>query len=423
MNLGNKLVYQVFVRNYGEGTFLSVEKDLQRIKDLGVDIIYLLPIHPIGEKERKGSLGSPYATKDYFGINAELGTESDFISLIKATQDLGMKLIMDVVINHSAPDNPYTLTNPEFYYRKKDGKFGNQVGDWWDIIDFDYTNQGLWKEMISMFVYWSKLGVDGFRCDVASFVPVDFWKEAKSAVAEINEDAFWIAESVHKEFLNYRRKEGLLAFSDSELYQAFDVCYDYDIHSEYEAAIKTGELGTYLKMLNMQEMIYPTNYLKLRTLENHDQARVHALTKGNIYKTKQWLAFSFIVKGVSFLYNGQEFLATHTPSLFDKDELHLEHKANDLTKDIVLLKKIKEDIYALNATDYSIEENCNFIHITYRKEKEVYECFFNVNLVQAHAFTVLTDGVYINIYNGTSIEVENGKIELGIDPIIIHKNK
>ena len=227
--LRNKLMYQVFVRNYTEeGTFDGVRRDLDRIRDLGVDIVYLLPIHPIGEKCRKGSLGSPYAISDYRAVNPEYGTLEDFKALADAVHEKGMKIIIDVVYNHTSPDSVLSVEHPEWFYRKEDGSFGNHVGDWSDIIDLDYTREGLAEYQIETLKYWAGM-VDGFRCDVAPFLPLAFWEKARKEVAEVNPDCLWLSESVEPAFIREMRDVGLNVLSDGEVFRAFDVCYDYDV--------------------------------------------------------------------------------------------------------------------------------------------------------------------------------------------------
>ena len=135
-SLSHQVIYQVYPRNHSDaGTFAGVVADLDRIKDLGVDILYLLPIHPIGEAARKGMLGSPYSIKDYRAINPELGTIDDFKTLINEAHDRGLKVMMDLVMNHTSRDHAWIQTHPEYYYLNKDGKMGNKVGDWSDIQD------------------------------------------------------------------------------------------------------------------------------------------------------------------------------------------------------------------------------------------------------------------------------------------------
>ncbi len=175
IDLRNLFIYQVYVRNHtDEGTFNAFDKDLDRIKDLGVDIVYFLPIHEIGQKQKKGNLGCPYSIKDYNSINHEYGTIEDFKTTIKEIHSRGMKVMIDVVYNHTSYDSKLLEEHPEYFY-KKDGQFANRVGDWWDITDLDYSvSKNLWTELIDTLVYWARLGVDGFRWDVASLLPFDF---------------------------------------------------------------------------------------------------------------------------------------------------------------------------------------------------------------------------------------------------------
>ncbi len=181
--LRNQIMYQVFVRNFSEeGTFKKVEEELDRIKALGTDIVWLMPIHPIGKAQRKGTLGSPYAISDYRAVNPEFGTLDDFISFTNAVHDRGMKCIIDVVYNHTSPDSVLSKEHPEWFFHKSDGSFGNRVGDWSDIIDLDYSNKELWRYQIDTLKYWAQW-VDGFRCDVAPLIPIAFWEQARAEVS------------------------------------------------------------------------------------------------------------------------------------------------------------------------------------------------------------------------------------------------
>ena len=230
----NQIMYSVFVRNHTPGgTFEGVRRDLKRIKALGTDIVWLLPIHPIGEKCRKGTLGSPYAIRDYRAVNPEYGTLEDFQRLVDDIHALDMKCIIDVVYNHTSPDSWLAEHHPEWFYHKPDGSFGNRVGDWWDVIDLDYASPGLWDYQIETLKYWAGM-VDGFRCDVAPLVPLDFWLRARAEVEAVRPGCFWLAESVEPSMIRECRAEGISVLSDSECYQAFDVCYDYDIFNTFQ---------------------------------------------------------------------------------------------------------------------------------------------------------------------------------------------
>ena len=201
-SLKQSIIYQVYNRNHNEsGTFRELIEDLPRIKSLGVDIVYLLPIHPIGKKDKKGTLGCPYSISDYRAVNPEYGTLEDFVALIEAVHEWDMKIMIDVVYNHTSRDSYLLQHHPEWFYKNAEGEFANRVGDWSDITDFDYSqHESLWEELIDCLTYWAKLGVDGYRCDVASFVPVEFWLRARREVSKINPHFIWLAETVDKRF-------------------------------------------------------------------------------------------------------------------------------------------------------------------------------------------------------------------------------
>ncbi|WP_278475913.1 alpha-amylase family glycosyl hydrolase, partial [Ruminococcus bromii] len=349
ISLRNKVIYSIYVRNHtNDGTFNAVADDLDRIKLLGTDIIWFMPIHPIGVKNKKGSLGCPYANKDYRTTNPEYGTMDDFKSLVEKIHAKGMKCIIDVVYNHTSPDSNLSVEHPEFFYRKPDGNFGNKVGDWSDIIDLDYSNKELWQYQIDSLVMWARI-VDGFRCDVASFVPVEFWKQAREAVAKVNPDCIWLAESVHSSFNVFSRKSGIYTASDYELFDAFDMEYDYDIREVFDKYLK-GEttLSNYMDMFNYQEAIYPQNYDKMRCLENHDQPRICHYVKEKS-DLENYTAFLYFLKGSTLIYAGQEFGCDETPSLFDKD-VFPRNTGIDLSNLFAKLDTIKKTV--LDDDDY-----------------------------------------------------------------------
>ena len=273
--LQEQVIYSVYVRAHTEeGTFLSIIPDLDRIRALGADWIWFLPIHPIGEKGKKGSLGCPYANRDYRTTNPVYGSMEEFRFLCDEIHRRGMKVMIDVVYNHTSPDAVLLGEHPDFYYRDAEGKVGNKIGDWADVIDLDYRNRALWDYQIESLRFWASI-VDGFRCDVASFVPLDFWRAARSAVAEVNPGCVWLAESVHLSFGNFARREGFTSTRDSEAFDAFDIEYQYDVWESFERFLAgKGLLHEWTEQLNFQEALYRENYNKLRFLENHDQPRI-----------------------------------------------------------------------------------------------------------------------------------------------------
>ena len=410
ISLRNKVIYSVYVRNHtNDGTFNAVAEDLDRIKSLGTDIIWFMPIHPIGVKNKKGSLGCPYANKDYRTTNPEYGTMDDFKSLVEKIHAKGMKCIIDVVYNHTSPDSNLSVEHPEFFYRKPDGNFGNKVGDWSDIIDLDYSNKELWQYQIDSLVMWAKI-VDGFRCDVASFVPVEFWKQAREAVAKVNPDCIWLAESVHSSFNVFSRKSGIYTASDYELFDAFDMEYDYDIREVFDKYLK-GEtsLSHYLDMFNYQEAIYPQNYDKMRCLENHDQPRICHYVK-NRSDLENYTAFLYFLKGSTLIYAGQEFGCDETPSLFDKD-VFPRNTGIDLSNLFAKLYTIKktvlddDDYFKADADD---ENDIAILERDNNKSKKV--GIFSLKSKSADVKVDLPDGDYKNEISGETVTVSNGKI-------------
>jgi len=341
LDLRNQVIYQVYPRQYSnEGTFEALRKDLDRIVDLGVSILYLLPIHPIGHVGRKGVDGCPYSISDYYGIAEELGTMNDFDRLVEEAHQKGLKVMLDIVFNHTSRDSKLTKEHPEWFYKNEDGGFANRIGDWSDVTDLTYEDPKQWTYLIDNLIFWAKK-VDGFRCDVAPLVPLEFWQEAREAVEKVSEGHVWLTESVHPHFIQYIRSLGHDAHSDGEMYQVFDIGYDYDIDDFYEGYLK-GEVSfsSYIEAVEKQDFMYPKNYIKLRAFENHDKSRLSAKVKDE-YMFKNMLAMSFFFKGTPMLYNGVEVMSTKHLTLFDKDPIDW-HEHEDITsflKQLIALKK------------------------------------------------------------------------------------
>jgi glycosidase len=317
-------IYQIFPRNYTEGG--SLEAAAARLGEcaaLGFDYVYLTPVHPIGKLRRKGSLGSPYAIADYRSVDPLLGGEKALRLFADEAHRLGMGLIMDVVYNHSSPDALLAREHPEWYWKGSDGRPGPRIPDWADVADLDYSHEGLWEYQIQSLEQWARFGFDGFRCDVASLVPLPFWQEARCRLARIK-PCLWLAESVHKEFVVECRRRGLYAASDPELHAAFDLSYDYDGRPELEAAWRgEASLGPYLKHLQIQEALYPAQAVKLRFLENHDQPRAASLF-GRGPRLRAWTLFSMLLPGAYLAYMGQELAMERRIGLFDREPMQAE---------------------------------------------------------------------------------------------------
>lgn len=191
----NAVLYEVNVRQYTpEGTFKAFEKHLPRLKAMGVDILWLMPVNPIGVKNRKGTLGSYYSIKDYLAVNPEFGTKDDLKELVNKAHDLGMHVIIDWVANHTSWDNNLITEHPDWYAHDSTGKIIPPVPDWTDVAGLNYKNKELREYMTNALIYWVReADIDGFRCDVAGMLPVSFWNEAVPKIKAIKH-VFMLAE-------------------------------------------------------------------------------------------------------------------------------------------------------------------------------------------------------------------------------------
>lgn len=407
----NQVIYSVFIRNHSkEGTFEGVRKDLDRIKSLGADIIWLLPIHPVGKKERKGILGSPYAVSDYRKVNPEFGTLDDFKALVDSIHERGMKCIIDVVYNHTSPDSWLAQNHPEWFYRKPDGRFGNKVGEWLDVIDLDYSNKDLWDYQIDTLKMWAEI-VDGFRCDVAPLIPLEFWLRARREIAAVNPACFWLSESVEPCFTLGNRSKGFVSLSDSEIFQAFDASYEYDIYFRFKDYLKGRiTLAQYADDINRQEYIYPENYIKLRFLENHDNARA-AFIIPDEKKRLVWTAFIYFQKGMTLLYAGQEKGISHLPGLFDEDKLMWE-SGTDYSQLLSRLYEIKKDpLFADSSYEVKALPGDVLLAVHSRGNEKLIG-IFPVSAAPSLIDIDLPDGWYTDLISGEQAEVHAGMMPL-----------
>lgn len=324
----NAIMYQINTRQFTpEGTFAAAEKELPRLKELGVDILWLMPINPIGEKNRKGSLGSPYSVKDYFAINPEFGTEEDFRSFVKAIHHQGMKVIVDWVANHTAWDNQLAVEHPDWYTKNFEGDFMPTAWwDWDDIIDLDYSSEELREYMTKALKYWVKeFDIDGYRCDVAGFVPTDFWNNARKELDAIK-PVFMLAEWETKDLHEH----------------AFDMSYAWSWNDTLHKICTKGDglLGL-LIYYSWNQKHWPENSIRMTHTSNHDKnswegTEFELFGKG----VKAAIAFSFVSEGMPLIYNGQETGNEKRLEFFEKDPIKWKHHEHgDLFKRLIEIKK------------------------------------------------------------------------------------
>ena len=299
------VIYEIFPRNFSaEGNFDGVTAKLDELKTLGVDVLWLMPIHPIGEKFRKGTLGSPYAIKDYYGINTDYGTTNDFKRLVSEAHKRGLKVILDLVANHTAWDN-VMMAQPAFYKQDANGKVTPPVPEWTDVAGLNYANPKLREYMIAMMKYWiTEFDVDGYRCDVAYMVPTDFWEQARAELEKAKPSVLMLAEASKPELL----------------LKAFDMDYSWPLHGTLNKVMLEGvPASEFRRSWEESAKQFPRGSLHLRISDNHDEAR--AVSRFGLRGALAAQALMLTLDGIPLLYNGMEVgdaTESGDPALFGK---------------------------------------------------------------------------------------------------------
>lgn len=308
-------IYEVFVRDFSPtGNLPGVTRGLNRIRATGADVVWLMPIHPVGVLNRKEPLGSPYSVRDYRAINPEFGTVADFRNLVRAVHARGMKLILDWVPNHTAWDHVWVREHPDFYVRNERGELTvprddqGKLTDWTDVAQLDYKNPALRREMIAAMQHWlTEFGIDGFRVDVAGFVPDDFWREAVPA----------LRSSVRRPIL-------LLAeWGDLKLHRfGFDLTYAWDSYTNLKAVWRGEPAVAFVRREVVDLAGMPPGGMRLRFSTNHDETAWDkppvTLFGGAAGARAAFLAMA-LLPGRPLLYNGQEVESPQTLRLFYRD--------------------------------------------------------------------------------------------------------
>ena len=405
--------YQVFVRNYSaEVTLKRVEYDLNRIRDMGFDYVYLLPVHPIGEKGRKGTYGSPYAIADYDAVDPDLGTMDDFLDLVHAAHARGLKVMMDIVLHHSAADHPWLKKHPSWYAKE------NAVADWSDVRDFNFESEELRETLLDSLLHWVEDGVDGFRCDVASLVPLSFWKDLRSRAKMLNPQFVMLAESVESPFVLWMRSKGIDALSDGELAQAFDDLYPYTVREEMEDAMTHSNLVPYEKAVNQLLASLPSSTREIWYLENHDRKRIYSLLNENETKFRNWLAWSFFMPGDAFVYNGQEAYAIHQPSLFEKDPIDWSKRDQKLEETIAAYNRMRRKMMGQIRCGFFMENDALFETALYG-ETETFAGLYNVRGRGGLLHTHLKNDEYLNVLTGKPVTITDGDVAADALPALL----
>lgn len=406
----NAVIYQINTRQFtAEGTFRAAEKELPRLKDLGVDIIWLMPIHEIGVKNRKGTLGSPYSVRDYKSVNPEFGTLEDLKLFVNAAHAQGMFVILDWVANHTSWDNKLTQEHPDWYEKDYKGDFRpTPWWDWSDIINLDYKSAELRKYMTEAMKYWVReTDIDGYRCDVAGFVPVDFWNNVRRELDEIK-PVFMLAE-----------------WESRDLHAgAFDMTYAWSWYDAVHAIAKGDkkDLSGLFVYYSWNESAFPENSMRMTFVSNHDK---------NAWEGTEFEQFgdalgaaivlSVVGEGMPLIYNGQEAGNTKRLEFFEKDPISWkEHPNGQLYKKLFALKKKNTALWNAKwgATMIYVPNSAPASVLSFVRSNEQDKVFALLNFSDGKQTVTLRDdllfsGKYTEYFSNEAVELDAAaKIEL-----------
>lgn len=389
-------IYEVNIRQYTpEGTFNAFAKHLPRLQDMGIGTLWFMPITPISKEVRQGTLGSYYACSDYKAINPEFGTLSDFTALVKQAHTMGFKVIIDWVANHTGWDHVWTKTNPEYFKKDEEGKFYD-TNNWHDVIDLNFYDNGMRKAMIDAMIFWIKeCDIDGFRCDMAHLVPLDFWREARIALDAVK-PLYWLGETEESAYLS-----------------VFDSWYAWHWMSYTEKYCKNEKtFASLAEVLQRYERDFPADVLPLIFTTNHDENSWNGTEYEKYGSASKPLAvFSCTWKGLPLIYSGQELPNYKRLKFFDKDPIEWKNKCelHDFYKTLLQLKKTHPALNSCDAADpLVIEINGQPVLAWVRKNKDR-ELFVAMNLSPSNSSVQLPpgaiNGTFTNLFEGKKITV------------------
>ncbi|MFY0624686.1 MAG: alpha-amylase [Reichenbachiella sp.] len=408
-------VYEVNIRQFTpEGSISAFADHLPRIKNLGIEMLWIMPVQPISEKNRKGGLGSYYSIANYSEVNPEFGTLEDFKQMVKKAHDLDMVVILDWVPNHTGWDHPWVENNPEYYAKDKDGNITYEA-DWTDIALLDHTNNEARESMIKEMKFWvTETDIDGFRCDHAGHeIPLYFWEEA---TAELNElkDLFWLAE-----------------WDEPRMHSAFHASYSWELLHLTESVVK-GEKNAHdiNDFINKDRALYGNNPFRMTIITNHDE-NSWAGTIDERYGEghKAFATFIFTAYGFPMIYGGQEVGLDKRLRFFEKDTIDW-NDPNELTTFYTKLVSLKSDNESLWNGGYGgVTKRINNDEWVYGfvREKNENQVIGIINLSEENQEFSLTDqtvvGDYTDTFTGSEFDLQMGEpIELKPWQYLIFEN-
>lgn len=392
-------IYEVNIRQYTpEGSFQAFSRHLPRLKDMGVKILWFMPIYPISKKERLGTLGSYYAIEDYCSINLEFGNMDDFKSLVKEAHEMNFKVIIDIVANHTGNDHHWIKEHPDYYVYKEDGEILHPHG-WEDVAQLNYENPEVHKAVIKSMKFWiDECDIDGYRCDMAHLVPLDFWIEAKNKISKMKKDLFWLAECEVPEY-----------------HAVFDATYTWRwMHASQEFYQGRMNLQSLLTVLYKSVTEFPCNAFRMYFTTNHDENSWNGTAYEKYGEAADLFAvFSCTWNGLPMIYSGQEMPNKKRLKFFDKDQIdwndHFE--LHDFYKTLLTLKSNNK---SLRAGDLGVltkivshpEDHEVFSYLRKHSEDEVL-VVLNCSDTPKNFEVKDVKGVFENVFGGPDIDFKN----------------
>ena len=387
------ILYEMNIRQFTtEGTFRAASERLPFLRSIGVDAIWLMPIYPIGEEDRKGSLGSYYSIRDYKGVNPEFGSEADLRDFITKAHALGIKILFDWVANHTARDARWISERPvDWYERDQEGR-AKVPWDWSDTAKLNYANREVWRGQIDAMRYWvEQFGIDGFRCDMAMLVPIEFWQEASAELHSIKSDIFMLAE----------------AEEDNLFEGAFNMSYQWNIHHIMcDIAKGARRVWDLRNAMHAERQRYPREAMRLSFTSNHDENSWSGSEQSRFGRALEVMtAMTFLMPStMPLIYTGQEVGYDHSFAFFDRDpvpeELYKEGYATELYRRLADLKHSQRalDSGERGGDVIEIENNAKDCMMTFVREVDGSRVVAIVNLSPYTIHADFRTGIYAGKY-------------------------
>ena len=389
----NAVLYELNVRQFTpEGTFVAAIERLSFLRSLGVDAIWLMPIYPIGQEGRKGTLGSYYSIRDYMAVNEEFGTEDEFRAFVTAAHALGMKVLLDWVANHTARDARWITERPAEWYERDAEGVAVVPWDWTDTAKLNYANHDVWRGQIDAMRYWvEKFGVDGYRCDMAMLVPIEFWQEASEELHRIKSDIFMLAE----------------AEEDNLFDRAFNMSYQWNIHHIMcDIAKGARRVWDLRNAIHAERARYPREAMRMSFTSNHDENSWSGSEQSRFGRALEVMtAMTFLMPStMPLIYTGQEVGYDHSFEFFERDAIptsaYVENRTTELYRRLTALKHGEAALAAgeRGGEMIEIDNNAKDCIMTFVREVNGSRVVAIMNLSPYVIHADFNTGIYAGVY-------------------------